>query len=52
MANNVWIATDVVDSWKPSKEPSRERIEGIAALIMGLRLALEHPIPKGPPGES
>jgi hypothetical protein len=30
------IETDAVDNWKPSKTKSRERIDGIVALIMGL----------------
>jgi phage terminase large subunit-like protein len=36
MAGNVSIETDAVDNWKPSKKKSRERIDGIVALIMGL----------------
>jgi phage terminase large subunit-like protein len=36
MASNVSIETDFADNWKPSKKKSRERIDGIVALIMGL----------------
>jgi hypothetical protein len=36
MAGNVSIETDAVDNWKPSKKKSRERIDGIVALIMAL----------------
>src|SRR4029453_4722635 len=36
MAGNVSIETDAADNWKPSKKKSRERIDGIVALIMGL----------------
>jgi phage terminase large subunit-like protein len=35
MAGNVSIETDAADNWKPSKK-SRERIDGIVALIMAL----------------
>jgi Terminase large subunit, endonuclease domain len=31
--------TDAVDNWKPSKKKSRERIDGIVALIMVLERA-------------
>ena len=48
MANNVSLETDAADNWKPSKKRSRERIDGIVGLIMGLGLLLEHPIPDGP----
>ena len=34
MAGNVLIETDAADNWKPSKKKSRERIDGIVALIM------------------
>ena len=30
---------DPVDNWKPSKKKSRERIDGIVALIMALERA-------------
>jgi len=36
MAGNASIETDAVDNWKPSKKKSRERIDGIVALIMAL----------------
>ena len=36
------------DNWKPSKKKSRERIDGIVALIMGLeRATTEEPL-EGP----
>jgi phage terminase large subunit-like protein len=39
MAGNVSIEKDAADNWKPSKKKSRERIDGIVALIMGLERA-------------
>lgn len=42
MAGNVWIDKDAADNWKPSKKKSRERIERIVALIMGLERAMTH----------
>lgn len=36
MAGNVSIEKDAADNWKPSKKKSRERIDGIVALIMAL----------------
>ena len=36
MANNVSLETDAADNWKPSKKRSRERIDGIVALIMAV----------------
>jgi phage terminase large subunit-like protein len=36
MAGNASIETDAVDNWKPSKKKSRERIDGVVALIMAL----------------
>ena len=39
MARNVSIETDAADNWKPSKKKSRERIDGIVALIIGLERA-------------
>ena len=39
MASNVSLETDAADNWKPSKKKSRERIDGIVALIMGLSLS-------------
>ena len=39
MAGNVSLETDAADNWKPSKKKSRERIDGIVALIMGLERA-------------
>ena len=43
MANNVSLETDAADNWKPSKKRSRERIDGIVAMIMGLGLAQVNP---------
>jgi phage terminase large subunit-like protein len=43
MANNVSLETDAADNWKPSKKRSRERIDGIVGLIMGLALAQDNP---------
>ena len=42
MAANVSLETDAADNWKPSKKKSRERIDGIVALIMGLERATAH----------
>jgi phage terminase large subunit-like protein len=42
MAANVSLETDAADNWKPSKKKSRERIDGIVALIMGLEGAAHH----------
>ena len=43
MANNVSLETDAAENWKPSKTRSRERIDGIVALIMALRVAASAP---------
>ncbi len=43
MANNVSLETDSADNWKPSKKRSRERIDGIVGLIMGLGMAQNNP---------
>jgi phage terminase large subunit-like protein len=48
MANNVSLETDAADNWKPSKKRSRERIDGIVGLIMGLGTALDNPEPAQP----
>ena len=48
MANNVSLETDAADNWKPSKKRSRERIDGIVALIMGLSLAQDNPVSDEP----
>ena len=48
MANNVSLETDAADNWKPSKKRSRERIDGIVALIMGVGLAIDNPLPSEP----
>ena len=42
MAGNVSLEMDAADNWKPSKKKSRERIDGIVALIMGLEAASKH----------
>ena len=39
-ADNVSIDLDAYDNWKPSKTKSRERIDGIVALVMALARAL------------
>jgi phage terminase large subunit-like protein len=44
MANNVSLETDAADNWKPSKKRSRERIDGIVALIMGVGLSGLEPV--------
>jgi len=48
MAGNASIETDAADNWKPSKKKSRERIDGIVALIMGLERATTHEAMTGP----
>ena len=42
MAGNVSIEQDAADNWKPSKKKSRERIDGIVALVMAIDLATRH----------
>jgi len=42
MADNVVTLTDAADNIKPDKKRSRERIDGIVALIMALGRALAH----------
>lgn len=39
-ADNVSLDKDPYDNWKPSKKRSRERIDGIVALVMALARAL------------
>lgn len=39
-ADNVTLDQDAYDNWKPSKKRSRERIDGIAALVNALSRAL------------
>jgi phage terminase large subunit-like protein len=39
-ADNVSLDKDAYDNWKPSKKKSRERIDGIIALVMALSRAL------------
>ena len=39
MAGNASIEADAADNWKPSTKKSRERIDGIVALIMALERA-------------
>lgn len=43
MADNVVARMDPAGNVKPDKERSREKIDGIVALIMALDLALRHP---------
>jgi phage terminase large subunit-like protein len=38
-ADNAALDTDAYDNWKPSKKRSRERIDGIVALVMALARA-------------
>ncbi len=47
MASNLMWEKDAADNWKPSKKKSREKIDGMAALIMALGVALAVP-PAGP----
>ena len=39
----VSLETDAAENRKPSKKRSRERIDGMAALIMALGMAEQHP---------
>jgi len=39
-AHNVSLDMDAYDNWKPSKKKSRERIDGMVALVMGLSRAI------------
>ena len=43
MADNLVARVDPAGNIKPDKEKSREKIDGIVALIMALDLALRHP---------
>ena len=43
MADNLVARMDPAGNIKPDKEKSREKIDGIVALIMALDLALRHP---------
>jgi phage terminase large subunit-like protein len=43
MADNLVARLDPAGNMKPDKEKSREKIDGIVALIMALDLALRHP---------
>ena len=43
MADNVVARLDPAGNIKPDKEKSREKIDGMVALIMALDLALRHP---------
>jgi phage terminase large subunit-like protein len=43
MAGNVSLEQDAADNWKPSKKKSRERIDGIVALIMAIDRATTQP---------
>ena len=40
MASNLMWEKDAADNWKPSKKSSREKIDGMSALIMALGVAL------------
>ena len=43
MASNVSIEKDAAGNWKPSKKKSRERIDGIVALVMAIDRASTQP---------
>jgi phage terminase large subunit-like protein len=43
MASNVMLKKDEADNWKPDKKRSREKIDGIVALVMAEGLALARP---------
>jgi phage terminase large subunit-like protein len=43
MADNLVACVDPAGNIKPDKEKSREKIDGIVALIMAIDLALRHP---------
>jgi len=43
MADNVVAQMDASGNIKPSKEKSKEKIDGVVAMIMALDLALRHP---------
>jgi phage terminase large subunit-like protein len=40
MASNLMWEKDAADNWKPSKRKSREKIDGITALIMALGMGM------------
>jgi phage terminase large subunit-like protein len=40
MASNVMVETDAAGNWKPSKKKSKQKIDGIVALIMALGRAM------------
>jgi phage terminase large subunit-like protein len=42
MASNMVVSTDAAGNVKPNKEKSREKIDGMVALIMGLDRAIRH----------
>lgn len=43
MASNLMWEKDAADNWKPSKKKSREKIDGMSALIMAIGVALALP---------
>lgn len=47
MVDNVACETDAAGNIKPSKELSRERIDGVAAAVMSLGLTIRQPVNKG-----
>jgi phage terminase large subunit-like protein len=47
MASNLMWEKDAADNWKPSKKKSREKIDGMSALIMALGVALALSGPQG-----
>ena len=40
MASNLMWEKDAADNWKPSKRRSREKIDGMTALIMALGMGM------------
>ncbi len=47
MASNLMWEKDAADNWKPSKKKSREKIDGMAALIMAIGVAMAMPARSG-----
>lgn len=48
MAANTVLVTDAADNWKPAKNKSKERIDGIVALLMALGRAMVQEPPSEP----
>ena len=45
-AANVMLKKDEADNWKPDKKRSREKIDGMVALVMAVGLAQSEPPPE------